>query len=75
MRDYVYRNKDNSRKYIELRRYADGHYVWKQYIKYGDFRNYTGCNFKQNKRGGLWHRVNKQTFVEVLADYELEVAV
>lgn len=75
MRDYVYRNKANSRKYIELRRYADGHYVWKQYIKCGDSKNYTGCSIKQNKRGGLWHRVSKQTFVEVLADYELEVAV
>ena len=75
MRDYVYRNKRNSRKYIELRRYADGHYVWKQYIKCGDGKNYTGCSIKQNKKGGVWHRVSRQTMLECIEDYELELAV
>lgn len=70
MKDYVYCNKNNSRKYIELRRYADGHYVWRQRVG----NNYTGCSLSRASVG-TWHRVNKQTFVEVLADYMLEEVI
>lgn len=73
MKDYIYQNKRNDNKFIEVRRYADGHYVWKQYItRYISTSflgvNYVGCSFKR-VHIGTWHRVSKRTLEEVLADY------
>lgn len=76
MREWVYRNKYNSNKYLGVKRYKDGHYVWQQWIQHiGSEPIYVGCSLKQNKRGGVLHRISKRTMVEVLADYELVVAV
>lgn len=71
MYDFLYRNIANDRKYIVLRRYSDGHYCWKQYIKTGTGKNYTGCTLKQNRRGGVWHRISKRWAESVLEDYNL----
>lgn len=73
MKDYIYQNKRNDNKFIEVRRYKDGHYVWKQYITHyisNSFISvtYTGCSLKRIHRG-VWHRVSKKTMLEVLQDY------
>lgn len=34
MKDWLYKNKRNENKFIEVRRYDDGHYVWKQSIRH-----------------------------------------
>ena len=75
MRNYLYKNIRNERKHVEIRRYSDGHYSIKQYIATPTGKNYVGCNLKQNKRGGIWHRITRRSMVELLEDYELEVAV
>ena len=74
-RNYLFRNNRNSNKYIQVRRYEDGHYVWKQYIAHelatgGQQIVYTGCTIK-NWAKGVWHRVSKRTMLEVTADYML----
>lgn len=68
----LYQNKDNARKYIEVRRYADGHYVWKQFILHFpntrfESRNYTGCSLKR-VHTGVWHRMGKSFMMQVLND-------
>ena len=73
MSTMIFRNNENSKKYIEVRRYADGHYVWKQFIRYFagtrfDSRYYTGCSSKR-VRIGNWRRVTKTMLSEVLSDY------
>lgn len=75
MRDYLYQNNRNTSKFIEVRRYKDGHYVIKQYIQSfvpGSLSrtiiNYTGCSLKRAKRG-TWSRVTKQTLLQILEDY------
>ena len=79
MRDYTYQNKKNPNKFIQIRRYADGHFVWKQYIRhfvntFFECRNYTGCSLKQVTKG-VWHRINKVTMLSVLEDYTLVEAL
>lgn len=59
-------------KYLEVRRYDDGHYVWKQFVTYAipTFgRNYMGCSFKRCHIG-TWRRVTKRLLNDVLPDYE-----
>ena len=59
-------------KYLEVRHYADGHYVWKQFVTYAIpewGRNYMGCTLKR-AHIGTWHRVTKRWLKEVLSDYE-----
>lgn len=73
MRTFIYQNKGNLNKYITVRRYKDGHYVWKQYIQTyvstsSTVINYTGCSLKRSGVG-TWHRVSKQTRDAVLQDY------
>ena len=77
-RDYLYVNKRNDHKFLEIRRYEDGHYVCKQSIRSTSedgvvVINYTGCNLKQNNHGGVWHRISKKAMLELLEDYELVV--
>ena len=63
----LYRHR-NSNKYIEVRRYADGHYAYKAFVTYfiPEFgRNYLGCS---NWRKGKWHRCRKAFLDEVLDD-------
>lgn len=76
MKEWLYVNQRNGKKYLAVKRYNDGHYVWQQFIQgVGEKPVYVGCNLRQNRRGGVWHRVGKKTMVEVLADYRLVVAV
>lgn len=69
----LYQNNRNPKKYIEVRRYADGHYVWKQFMLYFqgnvffECRFYTGCSLKKY-REGVWHRMRKSFIMEVLND-------
>lgn len=71
MRTYIYKNKRNANKYIDVRRYSDGHYAWKQFIWVpGCKRNYVGCSLKR-AHVGTWSRVTKGTLLAVLEDYEL----
>lgn len=77
MRDYLYVNKRNERKCVEVRRYDCGHYYAKQYIKVQipeEGKNYTGCSLKQNRRGGVWKKVSKKFLLEcIVGEYQLEV--
>lgn len=65
MRTILYRNGD-SNKYIEVRRYADGHYAYRAFITYfiPEFgRNYLGC---KNAHRGEWHRCRKGFLEDVI---------
>lgn len=67
----IFQNKRNPHKFIEVKRYNDGHYVWKQFIEntVTHTRTYTGCSLKRSKLG-KWNRVNSDTLAEVIAsDY------
>ena len=69
MKTMIYQN---GRKYLEVRRYADGHYVWKQFVEYTIptvGRNYMGCTLNRCHKG-TWHRVTKRWLNEVLPDYK-----
>ena len=81
MIDWLYKNKRNENKFIEVRRYNDGHYVWKQSIRHKaklekksnieiDILNYTGCSLKRCKKG-VWKRQRKGVIDEVLNDYNI----
>jgi len=75
MRTYLFQNNDNSHKYLEVRKYADGHYVWKQYIRHFahtpfDSKNYTGCSLRRVHQG-TWHRVSRQLVIAVLENYHI----
>ena len=72
--DCLYQNNRNKNKFIEVRRYKDGHYAFKQYIEghptlSTTTRNYTGCSLKRAKVG-TWHRVTKATLLQILEDYK-----
>ena len=59
-------------KYLEVRRYDCGHYVWKQFTTYTIpecGKNYLGCSFRRCHKG-TWHRVTKRWLEEVLPDYK-----
>lgn len=38
----IYRNTRNGNKYLEVVRYACGHYHVAQFMQWGEIRNYTG---------------------------------
>ena len=69
--DRTYQNKRNENKFIETRKYDDGHTVARQYMKWdtpnGEVKNYTGA--KDAKRG-RYFRTNKDTLNSMLEDYE-----
>lgn len=67
---WLYRNNRNPNKFIELKRYPDGHYVWKQYIVSMFGKNYVGTTIKQCQKG-VWRRVTRRTFTQALEDYRL----
>ena len=73
MKYYKYRNKRNENKYIEVARYACGHYAFKQYIyarNSDNKKNYTGVALNR-VHVGTWHRVTKSTLLEILGDYNI----
>lgn len=69
--DATYQNRRNPNKFIETRKYSDGHTVARQYMKWdtpnGEVKNYTGA--KDAKRG-RFARVNKDTLQSMLDDYD-----
>lgn len=69
--DATYQNKRNPNKFIETRKYDDGHTVARQYMKWdtpeGEVKNYTGA--KDAKRG-RYFRTRKDTLDQMLEDYE-----
>lgn len=69
--DKTYQNKRNSNKFIETRKYDDGHTVARQYLKWdtpnGEVKNYTGA--KDAKRG-RYHRATRNTLNSMLEDYD-----
>lgn len=71
MKNLLYRNRRNEFKYIEVRIYADGHRVAKQYIEtLCGGKNYTGTSIKRCHIGN-WNRVSKNSLDGILDDYVL----
>ncbi len=69
--DATYQNKRNPNKFIETKKYKDGHTVARQYMKWdtpnGEVKNYTGA--KDAKRG-RYFRTDKATLHDMLDDYD-----
>ena len=70
----TYQNRRNENKFIETKKYKDGHSVARQYMKWdtpeGEVKNYTGS--KSNR--GRWFRAGQHTRDMMLDDYD-EVVV
>lgn len=70
----TYQNRKNENKFIETKKYSDGHSVARQYMKWdtpeGEVKNYTGS--KSNR--GRWFRAGQHTRDMMLEDYD-EVVV
>lgn len=68
--DKTYQNKRNPNKFIETKKYNDGHTVARQYMKWdtseGEVKNYNGS--KTNR--GRYHRMGKNMLNDVLDDYD-----
>lgn len=64
----TFRNKQNQNKYLETKKYKDGHTVSRGYMKWdtpnGEVKNYMGS--KSNR--GRWHRMNQDTLKDVVQD-------
>ena len=70
MRKYIFRNKRNENKYIEVRVYKDGHRTMNPYMEWSNgVRNYLGATLRQKK--GYARRVRKETLAWILVDYTL----
>lgn len=69
--DATYQNRRNPNKFIETKKYKDGHRVARQYMEWdtpnGTVRNYNGA--KDAKRG-RYFRTRKNTLDEMLEDYD-----
>lgn len=69
--DRTFRNTRNPHKFIETRKYDDGHTVARQYMEWdtpdGKIKNYTGA--KDAKRG-RYFRARKDSLNSMLEDYE-----
>ena len=67
----TYQNRRNENKFIETKKYNDGHTVARQYMKWntpeGEVKNYSGA--KDAKRG-RWHRTRQHTRDMMLEDYD-----
>jgi hypothetical protein len=70
MKNLLYRNNCNENKHIEVRVYADGHRVAKQYIATLSGRNYTGTSIRRSHVGN-WTRFTQKTLDTILEDYTL----
>ena len=67
----TYQNRRNENKFIETKKYKDGHSVARQYMKWetpeGTVKNYTGAKDSKN---GRWHRANQHSRDVMLEDYD-----
>lgn len=67
----TFRNKRNPNKFIETKKYGDGHTVARQYMQWEDtpngrVRNYTGSRGTQ----GRWFRYHQDSLNDILDDYD-----
>lgn len=73
MKNWMYVNKYNEHKFLEVRRYADGHYVVKQSIRHVfdtcKLVNYVGSSLRRPL--GTWHRMCKSMLLSLLEDYAI----
>lgn len=64
----TFKNKRNENKYLETKKYKDGHTVSRQYMKWdmpeGEVKNYMGS--KTNR--GRWYRTGQQTLNNIVED-------
>lgn len=69
--DATYQNKKNPNKFIETKKYKDGHQVARQYMKWdtpeGEVKNYTGA---RDAKRGRYFRTRKDTLNQMLEDYD-----
>ena len=67
----TYQNRKNENKFIETKKYKDGHRVARQYMKWetpeGTVKNYSGAKDWKN---GRWHRANQHSRDMMLEDYD-----
>lgn len=63
MRKQIYQNTRNKNKYIEVVRYACGHYYAVQFMQWGNVINKLGT------RTGRRFRFRKQSLAGILEDY------
>lgn len=67
MKTYV--NKQNEHKYIETKKYKDGHTVWRQYMMWDNgIKSYNGCTMRAWKTG-RWHRVRAK-YAKYILDWD-----
>ena len=50
MEEKIYRNTRNGNKFLEVVRYACGHYHVAQFMQWGEIRNYTGGRMGRRRR-------------------------
>lgn len=67
----TYVNRRNPNKYVEVKKYDDGHTVSRQYMKWdtpqGEVKNYTGA---RDAKRGRYFRTRKNTLNQILDDYD-----
>lgn len=67
----TYQNRKNENKFIETKKYKDGHSVARQYMKWetpeGTVKNYSGA---KDANRGRWHRAGQHTRDMMLEDYD-----
>lgn len=71
----LYRNKRNENKYIEVKKSADGHTYYRQFMFWntdtGSVKNYSGSRTNR----GRYHRTTLETLNKILDDYVLVESV
>lgn len=65
MEEKIYRNTRNGNKFLEVVRYACGHYHVAQFMQWGEIRNYTGGRMGRRRRT----RWTKADLKALLDDY------
>lgn len=65
---WLYRNKRNEHKFIVIKRFADGHYCYLQFLVYPNgVVNYMGCRLNRHH----FSRIHRATIIEVVkTDYD-----
>lgn len=64
MKYWLYQNRHNEHKFLEIKRYDDGHYVWRQFMKWDNgVKNYVGS------KTGRFFRVSIETIKDVIMSY------
>lgn len=69
MKTYIFRNKRNENKYIEVKVYKDGHIYVKQFMKWYTTRGIVKNYLASRSNKGRAYRYNKNSLSELLEDY------